>query len=84
MQHINSIRDVPAIARPPAVVAGTTEQYELRYCPLADVGCGFAFPCDALGHVNMDELSDRSRANYLYARAAVGYELQWPLVRRLA
>jgi hypothetical protein len=25
-----------------------------------------------------------SRANYLYARAAVGYELEWPLVRRLA
>jgi hypothetical protein len=32
----------------------------------------------------MDELSERSRANYLYARAAVGYELECPQVRRVS
>ena len=84
MQHISSIREVPSTARLAAAVADRSDHFELRYRPLSDVGRGFAFPCDARGQVNMDELSDRSRANYLFARAAVGYELQWPLVRRLA
>jgi hypothetical protein len=65
-------------------VAAASTQYELRYRPLAEVGCGFAFPCDACGQVVMDELSERSLANYLYARAAVGHELECPQVRRVA
>jgi len=84
MQQITGSRDVPARTWTPMVAVEGSEHYELRYRPLAEVGCGFAFPCDARGQVRMDELSERSRANYLYARAAVGYELQWPLVRRLA
>jgi hypothetical protein len=84
MQQITGFRDVPAQTWNPVVSAEGPEHYELRYRPLAEVGCGFAFPCDARGRVQMDELSERSRANYLYARAAVGYELEWPLVRRLA
>jgi len=31
--------------------------------------------------VNMDQLSDRTRNNYLYARAMVGRELAMPAVR---
>jgi len=84
MQQITSFRDAPARPWAPVVAAEESEHYELRYRPLAEVGCGFAFPCDARGRVKMDEMSERSRANYLYARAVVGYELEWPLVRRLA
>ena len=40
----------------------------------------FAFPCDAQGRVDMDGLSERARANYLFARAMVGRELAQPSV----
>jgi len=78
MQHIARLRDTPRTA---VEAAAPTAQYELRYRPLSTVACGFAFPCDACGQVVMDKLSERSRANYLYARAAVGYELECPQVR---
>lgn len=54
--------------------------YELRFQSLFDEGRGFAFPCDAQGHVDMDALSDRARQNYLYARAVVGREVHMPAV----
>lgn len=79
MQQIARLRDT---SRPAA--AAPTAQYELRYRPLSEIGCGFAFPCDACGQVDMDELSERSLCNYLYARAAVGQELECPQVRRVA
>ena len=79
MQQIATLRDTP---RPAA--AAPTAQYELRYRPLSEIGCGFAFPCDACGQVDMDGLSERSLCNYLYARAAVGQELECPQVRRVA
>ena len=37
-----------------------------------DEGRGYTFPCDEAGHVPMDELSERARSNYLFARAMVG------------
>ena len=58
--------------------------YELRYVGLFNRGRGYSFPCDAEGHVNMDELSARCRLNYLYARAVVGVELAAPFVSPLA
>ena len=79
MQQILKLRDMPRPA-----VAMPTAQYELRYRPLSEIRCGFAFPCDACGQVVMDELSERTLANYLYARAAVGQELECPQVRRVA
>jgi hypothetical protein len=54
--------------------------YELRFTDLFNRGRAYAFPCDAQGHVNMDDLADRARNNYLYARAAVGVELSLPIV----
>lgn len=54
--------------------------YELRFQSLFDEGRGFAFPCDAEGHVDMDALSDRARQNYLYARAVIGREVHMPAV----
>ena len=55
--------------------------YELCYRPLCEVGRGFVFPCDVQGRVALDELSERARSNYLYARAVVGRDFGWPLVQ---
>jgi len=54
--------------------------WELRFDALFDGRRGFAFPCTAAGHVNMDALSDRALNNYLYARAMMGREVAWPNV----
>ena len=43
-------------------------------------GRGYAFPCDANGHVDIDALSDRARSNYFYARTVVGREMSVPAV----
>ena len=56
-------------------------QYELRFESLFDSGRGYVFPCDSQGHVELDQLSDRARNNYLFARAVVGRELAVPAVR---
>jgi hypothetical protein len=56
--------------------------YELRFRSLFDQGRGYAFPCDAAGHVNLDTLSPLALNNYLYARAVVGRELRTPAVER--
>jgi hypothetical protein len=53
--------------------------YELRFEDLFHPGRGFAFPCDADGHVDMDALSERGRHNYLFARAVVGRDLALPV-----
>lgn len=58
----------------------TIGQFELRFQSLFDAGQGFAFPCDPKGLVDMNQLSDRSRTNYLFARAMVGRELAAPAV----
>jgi hypothetical protein len=42
---------------------------------------GYSFPCDPKGLVDLDQLSDRARINYLYARAVVGREVSIPAVR---
>jgi hypothetical protein len=55
-------------------------RYELRFNGLFNRGRGFAFPCDAQGHVDIDELADGARANYFYARTVVGAELSAPIV----
>jgi hypothetical protein len=66
---------------PPAATSPVGEhRYELRYTDLFDRGRGFAFPCDAEGRVDMEELSDRALVNYLFARALVGRQLSRPMV----
>ena len=60
------------------------DAFQLRYLSLFDSGRGFAFPCDAQGHVDLDHLSERSRNNYLYARALVGREFRLPAVMPMA
>jgi hypothetical protein len=55
--------------------------FHIRFDYLFDVGRSLAFPCDAQGHVDFDSMSDRARANYLYARAMVGREYASPAVQ---
>jgi hypothetical protein len=59
----------------------TFPRYELRFRSLFNEGRALAFPCDAVGHVELDHLSDRARNNYLYARAVVGREFAAPAVQ---
>ena len=55
-------------------------RWELRFVSLFDAGRAWGFPCDAQGRVDLDALSERARANYLYARAVFGRGLTLPPV----
>jgi len=55
-------------------------RFELRYRSLSPFHCDYAFPCDAHGQVDLDQLSERARENYLFARATVGCDLRSPEV----
>lgn len=55
--------------------------YELRFRPLMAGGRDYRFPCDALGRVDMDSLGERTRLDYLYARAVRDLEVARPDVR---
>ena len=57
-----------------------TPQFEIRFPSLFNEGRAMAFPCDAKGSVNLDQLSERVRTNYLFARAMVGREYAAPRV----
>ena len=54
--------------------------YELRFTGLSSGQRGYAFACDQTGRVDIDELADRDRANYFYARSVVGRVLRTPVV----
>jgi hypothetical protein len=54
--------------------------YELRFQSLFKEGRGLTFPCDSVGKVDLDSLSERARHNYLYARAVIGREFTLPAV----
>ena len=56
-------------------------QFQLCFLSLFGHGRAYAFPCDPKGRVDMDQLTDRMRNNYLFARAMVGRELQVPEIR---
>ncbi len=64
-------------------ISGTRQdRYELRFTNLYNRGRGYAFPCDAHGHVAVLDLSDRGLANYMFAQAGVGSQLSCPFVAR--
>ena len=54
--------------------------YEIRFQSIFHEGRGLSFPCNEKGQVDLDVLSERARANYLYARAVVGREYLAPAV----
>jgi hypothetical protein len=61
-----------------------TSTFVLRFQSLFDTGRAYAFPCNAVGHVDMDALSERARNNYLYARTVVGRDVSTPRVQTCA
>ena len=63
------------------MIDSTSTQFELRFQSLFDSGRGYAFPCDAKGRVDLNELSNRARINYLFARAVIGRALAAPAVQ---
>ena len=65
----NAVMEVPLLSA-----------YQLRFRSLFDAARGYVFPCDEGGHVDLDALSDRAAANYLFARATVGREFFIPEV----
>ncbi len=54
--------------------------FEIRFPSLFHEGRALTFPCDAQGHVELDEMSERVRENYLFARAMIGREYAMPRV----
>ncbi|WP_284620571.1 hypothetical protein [Aquabacterium humicola] len=63
-----------------ALQVNANNGYELRFESLFVAGRGFSFPCNAQGAVDLNQLSDRARCNYLFARALVGREFAAPTV----
>jgi len=55
-------------------------QFQLCFRPLTGSGRSFRFPCDEVGRVDLDDMSERVRNNYFYARAMIGRELAAPAV----
>jgi hypothetical protein len=74
--------NVASFGGAPSAPANAAQDHVLRFESLFDAGRALVFPCDAQGHVMLDHLSDKARANYLYARAVVGREYAVPQVRR--
>lgn len=66
--------------RPLVGLSAADSGYELRFRSLFNEGRALSFPCGPSGDVFLDELSDRARANYFYARAVVGREFSVPAV----
>lgn len=60
--------------------ATAQQDFQLCFQNLFQAGRGFTFPCDRQGRVDMDQLSERARNNYLFARAMVGRDLSAPAV----
>jgi hypothetical protein len=55
-------------------------RYELRFVSLHHEGRALAFPCDPAGHVDCDDLSERARNNYFFARSMIGRDFAHPRV----
>jgi hypothetical protein len=58
----------------------TPKSFEVRFASLFVEGRALAFPCDARGRVDLDQLPRRARDNYLYARALVGRDYSSPQI----
>ena len=55
--------------------------FELRFDPLVDAQAPLSFPCDERGQVDLDELGEASRRDYLFAHTLIGRDFMMPVVR---
>ena len=58
--------------------------FELHFEPLSAAQLPLSFPCDADGRVDLDELCDRSRCDYLFAHTLIGRHFTMPVIRPCA
>ena len=58
----------------------TTPTHWLCFPSLFNAGRSLSFPCDERGQVALDVLSPRAVNNYLFARATIGREFNWPKI----
>jgi hypothetical protein len=63
--------------------AALRNSYQLRFDSLLDARQSPAFPCDAAGTVDLDELTERERNDYFFARTCIGREFGRPSIHRL-
>ncbi|MDM0070604.1 hypothetical protein [Variovorax sp. J31P207] len=56
--------------------------FRLVYRSLSGAPAEHSFPCNPDGEVDLDQLDDRSRNNYFFARAMVGRAMKPPMVER--
>jgi hypothetical protein len=52
----------------------------LTFRHMHNEGRALSFPCDSQGQVLLDQLSERARTNYFYARTTVGREFLEPVL----
>ena len=69
-----------SVVNEPCTLPAQKDIYELRFTGLTRGKRDYTFPCDKAGRVDIDELAERDRANYFYARTVVGKELSAPTV----
>ena len=62
----------PSARRPASV--------ELRFVHRRNDHQSLVFPCDAAGCVDLDALDERSRNEYLFARALMGRDYAFPVM----
>jgi hypothetical protein len=55
-------------------------RFELRFASLFNPGRGLSFPCNGSGEVDVDAMSDQSRANLKRALSNVGVDYAVPMV----
>ena len=57
------------------------QQFTLCYPSSAFNGKALSFPCNQQGDVDMEQLTERARNNYFYARMMLGREFLSPVVQ---
>ena len=65
----------------PLPAAESLSRYELRFQSLFHTGRALAFPCDRLGEVRWDAMTEGARANFLRAQRSVGREFASPAIQ---
>jgi hypothetical protein len=65
----------------PLPAAESLARYELRFQSLFHAGRALSFPCDRLGEVTWDAMTDGARASFLRAQGSVGREWASPAVQ---
>ncbi|MEO7854852.1 MAG: hypothetical protein ABIR94_21780 [Rubrivivax sp.] len=71
----------PSLGHDPGGAREVSAGFSILFPSLFREGQALAFPCNADGQVVLDNLSERARHNYLFARAMVGKDYGCPRVQ---